>query len=347
MRKIYELAIVGAGPAGISMAVEARYADIPADRIVIFEKGERHSRAIRVHYAADKLVTENYKGYDVVPEGALGIATITKDQTIEYLERAIAEYGLSINYGEGVISIKRLPGRNGSRSNGPFEIRTDRLEPAGHGIYLANHCAIAIGILEKPNKPDYPLPRSLKPRIHHDIPPQSLKDIEFLVVGGGDTAFERAARLVGMGKNVTLSYRGGSFHRMCDDNSLALSEMEQAGKMKILRHSNIAKVEIAAGKPKVTFADSNNSVTIYDHLIYCLGGATPVGFLESAGVEIKGDMPVMSDSYETSVPGLFLIGDLSAGLKGGSVNWAFNSSHAAIRRITDKIISRVLETAKI
>ncbi len=331
MRKIYDLAIVGAGPAGISMAVEARYADIPAERIAIFEKGERHSHAIRVHYAHDKLVTENYKGYDVVPEGALGIATITKDQTIEYLDRAVAEHGLVINYGEGVTSIRRLP-------EGPFEIRTHR------SLYRARYCAIAIGILEKPNKPDYPLPRSLKPRIQHDIPPQTLHDAEFLVVGGGDTAFERALRLIGAGKIVTLSYRGGSFHRMCDDNCRALLEMEQAGKVTILRHSNIAKVENAGGKPKVTFAGDAANPKIFDHIIYCLGGATPVGFLQASGVELKGDMPVLSDSYETSVPGLFLIGDLSAGLKGGSVNWAFNSAHAAIRRIIDKIIAPVVET---
>jgi len=333
MDKICELAIIGAGPAGISMAVEARYADIPADRIIIFEKGQRHSWAIRAHYAPDKLVTENYKGYDVVPEGALEIKTLTKDDTIAYPERAVSEYEIQINYSETVSSIKKI-------DSGAFEIRTER------GVYVANNCAIAIGILEKPNKPDYPLPRSLKLRIHHDIQAHILNDGDFLVVGGGDTAFERVAHLCGPGKNVTLSYRGMSIHRMCDENREALIDLERAGKVTILRNNNIAKVENASGKPKVTFSEDEFGTRIFDHIIYCLGGSAPVEFLKSAGIEVNKDMPVMGDGYETNVPGLFLIGDLSAGLNGGSVNWAFNSSHAAIRRITDKIISRIIETGE-
>jgi thioredoxin reductase (NADPH) len=333
MSIIYELAIIGAGPAGISMAVEARYADIPADRMVVFEKGSRHSWAIRQHYAEDKLVTENYKGYDVVPEGALGIKTITKDQTLSYLERAVSEHGLIINYNEAVGAIRR-------HEEGIFEIATE------HGRYLARHCAIAIGILEKPNKPDYPLPRSLRPRIHHDIPPHIIKDGKFLVVGGGDTAFERAAYLCGIFKDVTLSYRRADFERLGDENSHTLLALEEEGRIAVWRGSNIVKVENGSGKPKVTFAEEKYGVQIYDHLIYCLGGSTPVGFLQAAGIELEGDMPVMREGYETNVPGLFLIGDLSAGLKGGSVNWAFNSSHAAIRKITDKAIGRVFDTGR-
>jgi thioredoxin reductase (NADPH) len=332
MSKIHELAIVGAGPAGISMAVEARYADIPADRMVIFEKGSQHSWAIRQHYADDKLVTENYKGFEVVPEGALGIATITKDQTLTYLERAILEHDLKINYDESVLSIKR-------QDDDLFEIRTNK------DNYFANNCAIAIGILERPNKPDYNIPRSLKPRVHFDLPPEIITDRDFLVVGGGDTAFERASYLCRLFKNVTLSYRKSDFTRLSDSNRMELLELESKGQMTILRCSNISKVEYASGRPKVTFAEGSSGTRIFDHIIYCLGGTTPADFLKAAGIELEGEMPVMRDGYETNVPGLFLIGDLSAGLKGGSVNWAFNSSHAAIRKITDKVISKVIDSS--
>jgi thioredoxin reductase (NADPH) len=330
---MYDLAIIGAGPGGISMAVEARYADIAADRMIIFEKGSLHSWAIRQHYAADKLVTENYKGYDVVPEGALGIKTISKDETISYLERAINEHDLRINYDETVTAIRRS-------EEGWFEIRSER------GSYRAGNCAIAIGILEKPNKPDYRLPRSLKMRIHHDIPSEIIKDNTFLVVGGGDTAFERASYLCRIFKKVTLSYRQSKFTRMSDENAMALLELETDGRLEIHRPSNIIKVDIASGKPKVTFAEEGPEARVFDHIIYCLGGTTPEGFLKGAGIEFEGETPVIRDGYETNVPGLFLIGDLSAGMKGGSVNWAFNSSHAAIRKITDKIIEQITESGR-
>jgi thioredoxin reductase len=47
----------------------------------------------------------------------------------------------------------------------------------------------------------------------------------------------------------------------------------------------------------------------------------------------------MKDGFETSIPGLFLIGDLSAGRKGGSIISAFNSSHDAMKKICDSYLS--------
>jgi len=40
---MYELVIIGAGPAGISMAVEAVKSGISKDKILIIEKAEEHS----------------------------------------------------------------------------------------------------------------------------------------------------------------------------------------------------------------------------------------------------------------------------------------------------------------
>ncbi len=40
---MYEMIIVGAGPAGISMAVEAGAAGISSEQILVLEKGDTHS----------------------------------------------------------------------------------------------------------------------------------------------------------------------------------------------------------------------------------------------------------------------------------------------------------------
>jgi len=63
------------------------------------------------------------------------------------------------------------------------------------------------------------------------------------------------------------------------------------------------------------------------------GGTTPTNFLKSADISFDGDLPVIKEGYETSVPGLYLIGDLSAGRKGGSINLAFNMAQEAMRNI--------------
>ena len=58
---MYELIIIGAGPAGISMAAEARSVGIPSEQILVLEKGPTHSWAIRKFYPAKKIVLANYK----------------------------------------------------------------------------------------------------------------------------------------------------------------------------------------------------------------------------------------------------------------------------------------------
>ena len=45
-----EIIIIGAGPAGISMAVEAVNAGISNDKILILEKAEEHSFTIKKYY---------------------------------------------------------------------------------------------------------------------------------------------------------------------------------------------------------------------------------------------------------------------------------------------------------
>jgi hypothetical protein len=53
-------------------------------------------------------------------------------------------------------------------------------------------------------------------------------------------------------------------------------------------------------------------------------------------ISFDGDLPVIKEGYETSVPGLYLIGDLGAGPKGGSINLAFNMAQEAMRNICNQ-----------
>jgi thioredoxin reductase len=83
---VHDLVIVGAGPAGISTAVEAREAGIGRKRILILEKGPAHSYAIRKFYPEDKRVDALYKG---IP-----------DQTIQRWE-------LNVHYADGTRTIRK------------------------------------------------------------------------------------------------------------------------------------------------------------------------------------------------------------------------------------------------
>jgi thioredoxin reductase (NADPH) len=324
MRNV-DLLVVGAGPAGISLAAEARAAGVQADAIQVLEKGREHSWAIRVLYPETKLVTANYKGIDARCEGVLCLADSSKSETLTYLDRAIAEHEVRVQYETEVfaIDVNQPPGTG-------FIVRTNR------GDYGATVVVIAIGIFGRPNKPDYALPRTLKDRVLFDVTSVAMQGEQVLVVGGGDSASEYCQYLSGQGNRVTLSYRKSEFSRMLELNRDSLLALEARQAVEVLRGSNIQAVEDDAGRPRVVFVEAGPRV--FDRVVYALGGTTPHNFLKTIGVRFAGDQPGLEDGFETSVPGLFLSGDLTAGRKGGSIISAFNASHQVMKQICDKYL---------
>lgn len=315
----YEIVVIGAGPAGISMAVEARNAGIPTEGILILEKAQEHSFTLKRYYPEDKLVTANYKGIDAVCTGVMCMPDLSKQQTISYLDRTLQEYGIAVRYGETVHKIFRHEGRQ------RFTVSTDR------GDYTTRVVVIAIGILGKPNKPEYPLPRTLRQRLLFDVTSVPIQNARVLVVGGGDSASEYCQYLAQRGNTVTLSYRRNEFSRMNDINRESLLALGERGTVELLRGSNIAGVKDAGGLPAIEFKGSG--VRTFEYVVYALGGSTPENFLRTIGIAFNGEEPHLTEGYETTVPGLFLVGDLSAGSKGGSIIWAFNSTNTAMKKI--------------
>lgn len=322
---MFDLLIIGAGPAGISMAVEARKAGIDSSKIIIIEKSEEHSYTIRKYYPDSKLVTANYKGHEAKCFGVLCISDLTKHETISYLDEALKENNLNVVYNETVWKIH--PNENKS-----FTVYTQK------NNYKAKIVVIAIGIFGKPNKPDYKIPLSLKNKVFYDVNSFEIRNSKVLVVGGGDSASEYCQYLVQNGSDVTLSYRRDNFNRMNEINQKSIFELEKIGKLRILRNSNINSLSEVEGKPVAIFKEQDLGSETYDYIVYALGGTTPENFLKALSIEFDGSMPKLKENYETTAEGLFLIGDLSAGPKGGSINYAFNSANQAMKNICQKYL---------
>jgi len=318
---MYEMVIIGAGPAGISLAAEARGVGIPAEKIVILEKGDAHSWAIRKFYPASKPVLANYKGIKAICTGVMCLTDMTKEETLTYIDRVIEQSQLNVHYKETVTGIRPLEG-------GGFTVETNS------AAYQTVRCVIAIGILDKPNKPEYKIPPALTKRVHYDITSEVIKDADCLVVGGGDTASEYCQFLVQQGNRVTLSYRRQEFVRLNPVNLESLMALETRAQVRIIRGSNIAALEDDGGRPRAVFQETAHAAETFDRVVYALGGTTPLNFLKAVGIKFEGEVPVLTEGYETSIPGLYLIGDLSAGKKGGSINLAFNMAAEAMRSIS-------------
>jgi thioredoxin reductase (NADPH) len=318
------LIIIGAGPGGIALAAEAQASGINPSETLVLEKAATHNWAIRQLYPEQKLTTANYKGFQARCEGLLCIGDMTKSETIQYFDRIIKDYKLNLEYSAEVYAMRSIEDASGAR----FRVESSK------GTYDTRVLAVGIGIFGRPNKPkEYRLPPALKERLLFDITSQPIKDEDVLVVGGGDTAAEYVEYLGKQGNRVTLSYRGSEFKRLNEQNGATLLEMERRGEVEILRGSNITEVETDAGRPRVVYKEEQYAPRTFDRVVYALGGTTPTNFLRMLDIKFDDEGPVFSETGETDVPGLFLIGDLVVGRTGGSIITAFNSAVHAMRRI--------------
>jgi thioredoxin reductase (NADPH) len=317
-----DLVVVGAGPAGIALVAEARAAGVPAERIAVLEKAPAHSWIIRKYYPAEKPVLANYKGIEARCEGVLCIPDLSREETLTYLDRVIRDSSVEVSYGAEVHRVS-------VESDGRL------LVAATTQSYRARVVVIAIGILGRPRKPSYPISRALKGHVLFDVTSEEIREKDVLVVGGGDTATEYCQFLVQQGNRVTLSYRRAALKRPNPINRESVLELERRGLLRILLSSNVAALEPAGERVRVVFAEGAIDSQEFDQVVYALGGTTPENFLKAAGIEFDGPSPRLSKSFRTSVPGLFLAGDLTAGKKGGSIILAFNTAAAAMRQICE------------
>jgi thioredoxin reductase (NADPH) len=314
MTATLDLLIVGAGPAGIATAVEAKRAGI--ERILLLEKGPRHSFSIEKLYTPGKRVDKVYLGQEVDCEGAVCIVDGTRETALETLDAFVAQYGLEIRSETEVESIDR--GEDGS-----FEVLDTKC-----GTYLARTVVIAIGVYGRPNKPGYPIPTSLRGHVHFDLNEGIPADQSVLIIGGGNTALEYAAYLYA-DHAVTLAYRGSEFAKANEVNRKILDHLRESGKLTVRMVSDVASLRDAGADPRVEAAFKEGGALAFDHVLYAIGGTTPEGFLRKAGVEIQGKAPVVDERFHSTVPGLYLAGDLVAGGKGSIVK-AFNTGHKVV-----------------
>ena len=316
MKQIYDMVIIGGGPGGIGAAVEAKVLGIKA--ILMIEKGDNHSQTIRKFYKDNKRVDKNYKGQEIQLEGNIDFADGTKESTLNYFDSLLDNDEIDTAFNSDVESIIKV--------GDLFQIVTNK---AG---YQAKNVIVAIGTMGKPNKPDYTLPVSLKERINFNLDKCSQGE-KLLLVGGGNSAVEYAIEL-SKTNNVTLNYRKDTFSRLNDINLQSIYEYNGEEKLRLRLGMDIISVENENGLVKVNFTDGYH--TIYDRVIYAIGGTTPVDFLKKCGITIDAEgKPEFDENYETKVKGLYLGGDIAV-KSGGSIAIALNHAH--------RIISHILKT---
>jgi thioredoxin reductase (NADPH) len=307
MNNDYELAIVGAGPAGIATAIESYV--LGMRNIVVLEKDENHNATIRKFYKDNKRVDKDWKGQKVELDGTLYFMDGTKESTLDFFDQLLDHESLELRTHSEVQKIVK--------NEEGFEVFI-----AG-GSIRAKYVVVTIGRMGKPNKPDYKFPPSIKNQIQFTLDGCSSNE-KIMVVGGGDSAIEYAVDLCSKNE-VSICYRRGTFRRANPTNQVDIEKAVTSGCVRALLNTEIVELESEAGKVKVIFSDGSSE--LFDRLVYAIGGTTPSGFLSSSGIREEEGKPVHDENYQTNIPGLFVAGDITQE-SGGSIALGLNHGFA-------------------
>ena len=314
MKNLYDIIIVGGGPGGIASAVEASIFGMKS--VLFVEKGENHSQTIRQYYKDSKRVDKDWQGQSVDMAGNVDFFDGTKESTLEHFEDLLDNEAIDTLFN---CEVDRV-----TKEDELFTVVTPQ------GYFQSKNVIVSIGRMGKPNKPSYKIPVSIKKFVNYN-PYECRGHEKILVVGGGDSAVEYACQLSTI-NNITLSYRRDSFSKINDINQEMIERYDQEERLRVRYSIDIESLENEDGKVKVNY--NNGFHTVYDRVIYALGGTTPVDFFMKSDMQLDDNsMPIINDKYETSVDGLYIAGDIVY-KSGGSIAMAINHAYEILKDIT-------------
>ena len=294
----YTIAVIGAGPGGISASVEATLKGLS---VILLEKGAEHNATLRKFYKDGKRVDRDYKGDKVELVGAIDFSDTNKEGALAMFDSLLEKHAINVAYNNDVESIQR-------QDNDSLLIRT-----SGNHSISADYAIITIGKMGQPNKPSYKIPPAILRQVNYNA--SSIQAGErLLIVGGGNSAVEYAIDLCAS-HDTTLNYRRTEFARINDTNKQELEKVIASGTLKTKLGVDIESLEEQGGKICAHFSDGSSDV--FDRAIYAIGGSSPVDFLKKCNIELdSSNLPIVNEHLQTSVQGVFIAGDI--GFKSGA-----------------------------
>jgi len=260
---IHDVAIVGAGPGGISASLRAIEKKL---RYVTFEQDELGGTVAK--YPRQKLVMTSPVEFPL--HGKFKKLQISKEELLKFWEQLHRQAGLKVNTLEKVENIQRA-------ADGVFDIETSK------GRYRAWAVILALGRRGTPRKLGVK-GEELGKVMYGLIEAEAYTGMNILVVGGGDSAVEAAMGLAHQkGNRVTLSYRQEAFSRIKERNSQRLKEYTKGGRLQVIFKSN--PVEIKA-KSVVLDVEGQQREIPNDYVWVFAGGTPPNEFLKRVGIQV-------------------------------------------------------------
>ncbi|GAX61793.1 thioredoxin reductase [Candidatus Scalindua japonica] len=264
---IYDLVIVGAGPAGISAAIECKKRNI---NYIILES----SRILNTieNFPKEKPIT--LKPDRVRLEVPLEMADGTKETLLHELTIQIERENLNIEVGTFVHKL--------SREENTIHIETNKK------MYLAQKVILSIGKAGKSRQ--LKVPGELLPKVFNKLyDPGEFTGKNILVVGGGDSSLECSIALAESGNRITHSYRKEEFSRPKEENINRFNGLVEQGSIIPFLESIVTEIR----EEKVFLKTKEEVKAIPNDVIFILiGRELPTQLFKRSGIRMEGEKGV-------------------------------------------------------
>lgn len=303
---MYQIAIIGAGPAGLSAAARAAARDRQARRsspsYILLEGFSAHAKTIQ-RYQKGKHVMAEPGFLDLRSD--LGFAAGSREKILSAWSDGLRQLNVNIRQNAEVRGI--------GGSKGAFAIQL----ASGETIQAAR-VVLAIGLEGNPRK--LGVPGEDLERVQYQLDdPKEFSNETILVVGAGDSAIENALALAEQ-NDVWILNRGKEFSRAKDANLNAVVAAITDPRRRLNCHyeTTIKSVHHSGGALPLTVVMQTpaGEKTVQCHRVIArLGAIPPRKFVESIGIKFPSErpdaIPALSRHYESNVPGVYIIGSLA------------------------------------
>jgi thioredoxin reductase (NADPH) len=330
---ILDLVIVGAGPAGLAAAIAARRLGLT---YVVLEKGALVNSLL--HYPTDMVF---FTTPELLEIGGLPFVSPydkpTRQEALRYYRRVTDTFELDVRLGERVTSLRRAADGTftvtSQPANGEACTRQSRTVVLATGAYdVANPLGV----------PGEDLPHVS----HYYREPHSCYRRRVVIVGGKNSAAEAALELYRAGAHVLIVHRGTALAESI--KYWVKPDIENRIKEGAIRARFSTRVVEITPEDVVLEGPDGRVREPADAVLLLTGYTADTTLLRSAGAAIDHTelAPVHDpETYETTVPNLFVIGACVAGRQSGRIfieNGRFHGE-VVVRTIAERMTGQRAE----